>query len=99
MSRGGRDLRCWVAASAATPRITAPPPRRGWKPRWLLPTAGAVRIATFFTHPDLFWALKGGGGGTFGMVTRLTLRARALPGRVGLGVAAPTSPTPSPTKR
>ncbi|HEX5264098.1 MAG TPA: BBE domain-containing protein, partial [Phenylobacterium sp.] len=31
------------------------------------------------TNPDLFWALKGGGGGTFGVVTRLTLRTHQLP--------------------
>src|SRR5690606_24023690 len=29
---------------------------------------GAVRTANACTHPDLFWALKGGGGGTFGVV-------------------------------
>jgi FAD/FMN-containing dehydrogenase len=40
---------------------------------------GAVRIANACTNPDLFWALKGGGGGTFGVVTRLTLRTRTLP--------------------
>lgn len=40
---------------------------------------GAVRIANICTNPDLFWALKGGGGGSFGVVTRLTLRTRALP--------------------
>lgn len=30
-------------------------------------------------HPDLFWALKGGGGGSFGVVTRVTLRTHPLP--------------------
>jgi hypothetical protein len=40
---------------------------------------GAVRIASAARHPDLFWALKGGGGGTFGVVTRLTLRTHPLP--------------------
>jgi FAD/FMN-containing dehydrogenase len=40
---------------------------------------GAVRIANRCTHPDLFWALKGGGGATFGVVTRLTLRTHELP--------------------
>ncbi len=35
---------------------------------------GAVRIANACINPDLFWALKGGGGGTFGVVTRLTQR-------------------------
>ena len=40
---------------------------------------GEVRIANACTHADLFWALKGGGGGSFGVVTRLTLRTRDLP--------------------
>jgi len=44
---------------------------------------GAVRTANAASNPDLFWALKGGGGGTFGAVTRLTLRTHALPAYVG----------------
>src|SRR5206468_1485373 len=40
---------------------------------------GEIRIANAHTNPDLFWALKGGGGGTFGVMTRLTLRTHALP--------------------
>jgi FAD/FMN-containing dehydrogenase len=40
---------------------------------------GEVRIANACTHPDLFFALKGGGGGTFGVITRLTLRTHELP--------------------
>jgi FAD/FMN-containing dehydrogenase len=40
---------------------------------------GAVRIANAYTNPDLFWALKGGGGGSWGVVTRLTLRTHDLP--------------------
>ena len=40
---------------------------------------GEVRIANACSHPDLFWALKGGGGGSFGVVTRLTLRVHPLP--------------------
>ena len=52
---------------------------------------GAIRIANACTHPDLFWALRGGGGGTFGVVTRLTLRTHELPelfGFVGAGIHA-----------
>ena len=40
---------------------------------------GAVRIANACTNPDLFWGLKGGGGGSLGVVTRLTLRTHDLP--------------------
>ena len=40
---------------------------------------GAVRIANACTHADLFWAIKGGGGGSFGAVTKLTLRTHDLP--------------------
>ncbi len=40
---------------------------------------GQVRLVNACRDPDLLWALKGGGGGTFGVVTRLTLRTHALP--------------------
>jgi FAD/FMN-containing dehydrogenase len=40
---------------------------------------GVVRIANACTNPDLFWGIKGGGGGSLGVVTRLTLRTRELP--------------------
>ena len=44
---------------------------------------GAVRIANACTNPDLFWGLKGGGGGSLGVVTRLTLRVHELPETFG----------------
>src|SRR5581483_1168421 len=44
---------------------------------------GQVRIANACSEPDLFWALKGGGGGSFGIVTRLTLRTHQLPNFFG----------------
>lgn len=40
---------------------------------------GVARTANACTHPDLYWALKGGGAGSLGVVTRLTLRTHALP--------------------
>ena len=46
--------------------------------------AGDVRIANSCTNPDLFWALKGGGGGSFGVVTRLTLKTHQLPSFLGV---------------
>lgn len=39
---------------------------------------GRVRIVNARRDPDLFWALKGGGGGTFGVVTKVTLRVREV---------------------
>jgi FAD/FMN-containing dehydrogenase len=38
-----------------------------------------VRIANGCTNPDLFWGIKGGGGGSFGVVTKLTLKTHQLP--------------------
>lgn len=44
---------------------------------------GKALIANACSHADLFWALKGGGGGSFGVVTRLTLRTHELPDTFG----------------
>ena len=44
---------------------------------------GKVRVVNQAREPDLFWALKGGGGGTFGVVTRLTLATHELPQNFG----------------
>jgi len=40
---------------------------------------GLVRVVNACNDPELFWAIKGGGGGSFGVVTRLTLRTHELP--------------------
>jgi FAD/FMN-containing dehydrogenase len=40
---------------------------------------GAVRVVNARNDADLFWALKGGGGGGWGVVTRVTLRTHDLP--------------------
>ncbi len=44
---------------------------------------GAIRVVNAVREPDLFWALKGGGGGTFGVVTRFTLATHELPDKFG----------------
>jgi FAD/FMN-containing dehydrogenase len=49
---------------------------------------GVTRIANACTNPDLFWALKGGGGGSFGVVTKLTLRTHSLPEFFGVVYAS-----------
>jgi FAD/FMN-containing dehydrogenase len=35
---------------------------------------GSAVVANAHAHPDLYWALRGGGGGNFGIVTRLVFR-------------------------
>jgi FAD/FMN-containing dehydrogenase len=52
---------------------------------------GQPRVVNHVNEPDLFWALKGGGGGTFGAVTRLTLATHDLPetfGSINLAIHA-----------
>ena len=44
---------------------------------------GSVKIANACNNTDLFWALKGGGGGSFGVITKLTLKTRELPENFG----------------
>jgi FAD/FMN-containing dehydrogenase len=45
---------------------------------------GAVLVVNACNHPDLFWAIKGGGGGSLGVLTKLTLKTRDLPATFGL---------------
>ncbi len=45
---------------------------------------GQVRIANRCNHPELFWGIKGGGGGSLGVVTRVTLATHELPALFGL---------------
>ncbi|GAA3341723.1 FAD-binding oxidoreductase [Curtobacterium pusillum] len=40
---------------------------------------GSVHEVSATTEPDLFWACRGGGGGTVGVVTALTYRTQAAP--------------------
>jgi len=45
---------------------------------------GGVLTVNEHRHPDLFWALKGGGGGSWGIVTRVWLRLHELPRTLGI---------------
>ncbi|KAL8997007.1 MAG: hypothetical protein Q9188_006431 [Gyalolechia gomerana] len=40
---------------------------------------GETLTASPSSNPDLFWAIRGGGGGTYGVITELELRLRKLP--------------------
>jgi FAD/FMN-containing dehydrogenase len=39
---------------------------------------GTAVVANAHQHPDLYWALRGGGGGNFGIVTRLVFRTHPV---------------------
>jgi FAD/FMN-containing dehydrogenase len=39
---------------------------------------GSAVVANAHAHPDLYWALRGGGGGNFGIVTRLVFRTHPV---------------------
>lgn len=52
---------------------------------------GRVHEVSAHQEPDLFWACRGGGGGTLGVVTSLTFRTRAAPDVLMFEVAFPWS--------
>ncbi len=45
---------------------------------------GEILIANVCQNKDLFWALRGGGGGTFGVVSKITYQTHELPKNFGL---------------
>ena len=60
----------------------------------LVTAAGDVLTVNADSHPDLFWAVRGGGG-NFGVVTRFTFQAVPVDGLVGGHVTFDTSDVPS----
>ena len=44
---------------------------------------GKVRVTNKYQNADLFWAMRGGGGGTFGIVSRMTLLTHPMPSTSG----------------
>src|SRR5262249_15361056 len=81
-SRSASPGWCWPAGLGATPNKFGPPQQTSPRPRASTRT-GKVRIANACTNPELHWGLKGGGGGSLGVVTRLTLRTHDLPNFFG----------------
>ena len=41
--------------------------------------SGEILVANATQYADLFWALRGGGGGTFGVVSTVTMRTHPMP--------------------
>ncbi|MFM0330110.1 FAD-dependent oxidoreductase [Paraburkholderia strydomiana] len=60
---------------------------------------GVVRTVNASREPDLFWALKGGGGGSFGVVTKLTLQTHDLPEHFGWAQFAVKASSPEAYRR
>ncbi|WP_308467300.1 FAD-dependent oxidoreductase [Rathayibacter soli] len=57
---------------------------------------GAIHVVNACQDPELFWGLKGGGGGSLGVVTRVTLQTHGLPehfGHVSASIAADSDQT------
>jgi FAD/FMN-containing dehydrogenase len=61
--------------------------------------SGEIVTANAVQHPDLFWALRGGGGGTFGVVSRLTLRTHPAPHALGRVAGAITASSDADFRR
>ncbi|HTZ70600.1 MAG TPA: FAD-binding oxidoreductase [Acetobacteraceae bacterium] len=60
---------------------------------------GVPRTVNACRDPDLFWALQGGGGGSFGVVTKLTLKTHDLPERFGFVGAKIRAASPDAYRR
>jgi FAD/FMN-containing dehydrogenase len=52
---------------------------------------GEILVANEDQHEDLFWALRGGGGGTFGVVTKMTFRTHEMPETFGAAIGTITA--------
>ncbi|TAK10671.1 MAG: FAD-binding oxidoreductase [Anaerolineae bacterium] len=57
----------------------------------VVPADGSILHVDAANHPDLFWALRGGGG-NFGVVTRFQYRLHELPSIVGGFLFLPATP-------
>jgi FAD/FMN-containing dehydrogenase len=57
----------------------------------LVTAEGRVHQVSQHEEPDLFWACRGGGGGTLGVVTSLTFRTQPAPDVLMFGVSFPWS--------
>ncbi|HWD08781.1 MAG TPA: BBE domain-containing protein, partial [Actinomycetota bacterium] len=51
-----------------------------------------LRTASAASHPDLFWALRGGGGGNFGVTTSFSFATVPAPDLVVFAVSFPDAP-------
>lgn len=50
----------------------------------LVTANGDILTANACQNKDIFWAIRGGGGGTFGVVTKMTMKTHDLPRQLGM---------------
>ncbi|KAL7816041.1 hypothetical protein V8C44DRAFT_307463 [Trichoderma aethiopicum] len=58
----------------------------------LVTPGGDIVVANENQYPDLFWAMRGGGGSTFGVITSVTLKTHPSPKILGLLYGIITDP-------
>jgi FAD/FMN-containing dehydrogenase len=58
-------------------------------------TTGQILVANENANTDIFWALRGGGGGQYGIVTEYVIKHYPAPATVALGTLAMV-PVPQP---
>ncbi|XP_037034429.1 uncharacterized FAD-linked oxidoreductase YvdP-like [Bradysia coprophila] len=51
----------------------------------MVDASGRLNVVNNFTNTDLFWALRGGGGGNFGIVTKFTIKVYPSPRSIIFG--------------
>ena len=76
-----------AAVSGASPRNTASAPQAFIEAE-IVTADGGVLVVNTCNHPELFWGIKGGGGGSLGVLTKLTLRTRDLPSTFGAAIVS-----------
>jgi FAD/FMN-containing dehydrogenase len=60
---------------------------------------GEILTVNASQHPDLFWALRGGGGGTFGIVSAMTFRTWPMPQTVSVAFGSIRAPSAEDYRR
>ena len=72
-SRACRSGRLWPGVPALWPDLRQPAAAE------IVTAEGQLRTVEHQTDGDLLWALKGGGGGNFGVVTQFTFKVHPVP--------------------
>lgn len=64
----------------------------------IVTSTGSHLTVNAYSHPDLFWALRGGGGGTYGILTSVTYNTHPSEPVVFVALEAPNITSPNITQ-